>query len=76
MQELLRVHYGTEIKEVKFMLHHRCPHLTEEGRCDLWNEDPELDTRPEFCKNFLCGRAQKRRLEFDAWDMEIDEQSS
>jgi len=66
MKELIKTHYGTQIDEVRITLHHRCPHLTDDGLCDLWNEDPELDERPDFCKNFLCVKARNRWLEVDA----------
>jgi len=67
MADLVRVHYGTEIKEIKFVIHHTCPHLTEDNLCDLWHEDPEKDRRPEYCKNYLCTLAKNKRINFDAY---------
>jgi len=67
MADLVSVHYGTEIKEIKFVIHHDCPHLTEDNKCDLWHEDPAKDERPEYCKNYLCTDARNRRLNFDAY---------
>lgn len=66
MLGLLRVHYGTDVEEIKVEVHHRCPQLTEDGLCKLWNEDPEKDTRPEFCKNFLCDLAKRRMIWVEA----------
>lgn len=66
MAEMLRFHYGTDIKEIKFVIHHRCPYLDEDNLCTLWDADPEKDTRPDFCKRFLCERARRKRLEVDA----------
>jgi len=64
-RELLAAHYGTEIQELSFKVHHRCPHLLDDGRCDLWRADPAEDKRPAVCQNTLCGRAKQRRIVFE-----------
>jgi hypothetical protein len=61
MKELLSVHYGwviDEIEMVQVSLSHVCPHLDGNGKCTLWNEDPEKDMRPEYCQEYLCEKAQ------------------
>ena len=65
MKELLSVHYGRMIDEIEMVqvsLKHRCPHLGTHGRCGLWNEDPEKDQRPEYCREYLCEKAQQPGL--------------
>jgi len=66
MRGLLGVHYGCEVKEIKFEIRHTCPHLRDDGLCELWNEDPEKDNRPDFCKNFLCDRAKRKMIVIQA----------
>lgn len=72
MRGLLGAHYGTEVQEVKFHVKHVCPHLSDDGLCDLWNEDAELDTRPDFCKNFLCDRARSRTILVECGEQDIE----
>jgi hypothetical protein len=67
MRGLLQAHYGTDIEQVRFTLRHDCPHL-DGNVCTLWDKDEEKDARPEFCRNFLCGRAREKRIELDAFD--------
>jgi len=61
MQQLLGVHYGRDpesIEMVQVGLKHRCPHLMDNGKCELWHEDPEQDQRPEYCQMYLCDKAK------------------
>ena len=61
MRELLGIHYGRDpdsIEQIQVGLHHRCPHLLDDGKCALWNADPALDERPEYCQEYLCDKAQ------------------
>lgn len=54
MREMLEVHYGRPVELLRMKLLHTCPHLTEDGLCDLWHEDPEQDRRPTLCKTYTC----------------------
>jgi Fe-S-cluster containining protein len=60
MRELLGVHYGRDPAEIEVLqigVKHRCPHLGMNGKCGLWNADPELDKRPAYCQEYLCDKA-------------------
>ena len=60
MRALLGLHYGREpesIERVQIRIYHRCPHLMEDGKCDLWHEDPAQDQRPPYCQEYLCDMA-------------------
>ena len=60
MRQLLGVHYGRNpdsIEVVQVQLHHRCPHQDDNGKCDLWRENPEEDQRPPYCQEYLCDMA-------------------
>ena len=48
LTELLSVHYGYRVDRVGLELKHRCRHLTEDGRCD------DYENRPEYCRKFMC----------------------
>mgnify|MGYP006287107247 CR=1 FL=1 len=75
MRGLLEVHLGYpkgSIRGIKFHVRHICPHLDEEGLCDLWHEDEEKDERPDFCKNFLCSRAKNGLIVIEAGDQSIE----
>lgn len=39
--------HGCEVKGNKIFIPMRCPHLTEDNKCDIH------DSNPEICKNFV-----------------------
>jgi len=47
---------------LRFKLLHTCPHLTEQGLCDLWREDPAEDHRPDLCKTYTCEKMENPGL--------------
>ena len=60
-KELFAIHYGrdpADIDTIQVGIKHRCPHLGMNGKCGLWNADPELDQRPEYCQAYLCEKAR------------------
>jgi len=62
LRELLEVHYGRPVEMMRFKLLHSCPHLTDEGLCDIWHEDPEQDKRPDLCKTYTCEKMENPGL--------------
>jgi len=62
MKEMLFAHYGRDVEVLRFKLRHTCPHLTDDGLCELWHEDPEQDNRPVLCKTYMCEKADNPGL--------------
>ena len=70
--DLFKAHYGRDVDKARFLINHRCKHLTSENLCDLWDEDEALDQRPDICKEYMCERAKNpRMLVLDVMPMEV-----
>ena len=62
MAELFNAHYERDVDKARFVIHHKCAHLTDDGLCDLWHEDEAQDRRPQICKEFMCEKAENPDL--------------
>lgn len=68
VRDLLYAHYGRPISILRVRVNHECRHLDTVGQCGIY------ETRPDICREYICGaemRPNVLHIEVDGSRFEI-----